>query len=257
MELILGITIPVGPLALVFILAVGLCAGLVKGIVGFAMPMIIISGASTVVSPELALATLILPTLVTNGVQALRQGVTAAVASVIKFRRFLLAGVVALLIAAQFVLVLPQTVLLAVIGLPVVLFAVTQLAGHQLRLPAASKPIELSMGVIAGTMGGLSGIWGPPTVAYLTATQTPKADQMRVQGVIYGLGAVALLFAHIPSGVLKLSTLPLSILMVIPALIGIFLGQRIQDRIDQAMFRKITLCVLLIAGLNLLRRAFF
>lgn len=257
MELILGITIPVTPATLVFILLVGLFAGLVKGLVGFGMPMIIISGVSSVISPELALATLILPTLISNGVQALRQGMQAAVASVVAFRRFLIAGFVMLLISAQFVLWLPQSVLLAVIGVPVTFFAAIQLAGRPLRFSATSKPVELGIGAVAGTMGGLSGIWGPPTVAYLTATDTPKGDQMRVQGVIYGLGSVALLLAHLQSGVLRAETAPLSVLMVVPALIGISLGNRVQDRIDQAMFRTITLWVLLIAGLNLLRRAVF
>lgn len=257
MELILGITLPVGPAALGLILLVGLFAGLVKGIVGFGLPMIIMSGASTVISPELALATLIFPTLATNGVQALRQGWAAAVASVVAFRRFLIAGFITLVLSAQFVPLLSQTALLLVLGVPVVFFAMTQLMGKQLRLPAASKRIEVGIGLLAGTMGGLSGIWGAPTVAYLTAMDTPKADQMRVQGVIYGLGAVALLFAHIQSGVLRVQTVPLSFMMVLPALIGIFLGNRLQDRIDQAMFRKITLWVLLIAGLNLLRRAVF
>jgi len=235
MELILGITIPVTPATLVFILLVGLFAGLVKGLVGFGMPMIIISGVSSVISPELALATLILPTLISNGVQALRQGMQAAVASVVAFRRFLIAGFVMLLISAQFVLWLPQSVLLAVIGVPVTFFAAIQLAGRPLRFSATSKSVELGIGAVAGTMGGLSGIWGPPTVAYLTATDTPKGDQMRVRA----------------------ETAPLSVLMVVPALIGISLGNRVQDRIDQAMFRTITLWVLLIAGLNLLRRAVF
>ena len=55
-----------------------LIAGLVKGVVGFALPMVMISILGSVVSPELALAGLILPTLVTNGQQALRQGTSAA-----------------------------------------------------------------------------------------------------------------------------------------------------------------------------------
>ena len=257
MELILGLTIPVGPAALGFVLLVGLIAGLVKGVVGFGLPMIIISGVSSVVSPELALATLILPTLATNGVQALRQGARAAWASVLKFRRFLIAGFIALVTAAQFVVFLPQTVFLLIIGVPVVVFAISQLAGRPLRLSATSVRIEVGMGLLTGTMGGLSGIWGAPTVAYLTATDTLKSDQMRVQGVIYGLGAVALLFAHLQSGVLRADTVPLSVLMIVPALVGITLGNRIQDHIDQAMFRKITLWVLLIAGLNLIRRAIF
>ena len=43
--------------------------------------------------------------------------------------------------------------------------------------------------------------------------------------------------------------------VVVPGLIGLWAGFRISDRIDQATFRKATLWVLLIAGLNLLRKA--
>jgi hypothetical protein len=76
---------------------------------------------------------------------------------------------------------------------------------------------------------------------------------MRIQGLIYGLGAVAL--AHLGSGVLGSETLPLSLVLILPAAIGMWLGGRWQDRIDQNVFRKLTLIVLLLAGLNLLLRA--
>ena len=78
---------------------------------------------------------------------------------------------------------------------------------------------------------------------------------MRVQGVIYGLGAVALFFAHIGSGVMRVETLPFSVAMVPPAVLGMWLGGKVQDRIDHAMFRKATLVVLTVAALNLVRRA--
>ena len=90
--------------------------------------------------------------------------------------------------------------------------------------------------------------------AYLTALETPKKEQIRVQGVIYGLGAVALFFAHIASGVINTQTLPFSIALVPTALAGMWIGFRVQDRIDQAAFRKATLVVLLVAGGNLVRR---
>ena len=47
-------------------LLVGALAGLVKGVTGFAMPLIMISALSSFLTPDLALAGLILPTLVTN-----------------------------------------------------------------------------------------------------------------------------------------------------------------------------------------------
>ncbi len=235
-------------------LVVAFVAGWVKGMVGFAMPMVLVSGLSMMLPPELALAGLILPTLVTNGVQALREGLPAAVASVRKFKVFLSVGLVCLLASAQLINILSPKAFLLILGAPVSFFALMQLLGLKLTLQAPSMRVEAMVGAVAGAVGGISGVWGPPTVAYLTALNTPKKDQMRVQGVIYGLGAVALIVAHLGSGILRTDTAVFSALLIIPALVGMRGGQFLQDRIDQAQFRKLTLLVLLIAGLNLLRR---
>ena len=82
-----------------------------------------------------------------------------------------------------------------------------------------------------------------------------KQDQIRIQGVIYGLGAIAMVGAHLGSGVLRAETLPFSVLLILPAILGMWLGSQVADRIDQLMFRRATLVVLLITGANLVRRA--
>lgn len=242
------------PIELVLAFAIAAGAGMVKGLVGFAMPMITISGLSMFLAPEFALAGLILPTVVTNGIQALRQGPKAAWASVRRFGVFLGVGLVFLLASAQLVRLLSESTLLLLIGLPVTLFCLMQIVGIRFTLSAPSKRIEALVGAVAGFIGGMSGIWGPPTVAYLTALNTPKAEQMRIQGVIYGLGAVALLGAHVQSGVLRAETLPFSLALVLPAVSGMWLGGLLHDRVDQAVFRRATLIVLLLAGLALVRR---
>jgi uncharacterized membrane protein YfcA len=236
---------------------VAILAGFVKGVVGFAMPLVFISGLTIFMPPELALAGLIAPTLATNAFQALRQGVQAAVKSTVEFKVFLAVGGVALLASAQLVREIPVQTMMAIIGVPVTFFAVLQLSGYQIKLARRNPIIECIAGAVAGTLGGMSGIWGPPTVAYLTALSTPKHDQMRVQGVIYGLGAVALLVAHVGSGVLRLETMWFSLAMVPSALIGVRMGMAVMNRIDQAAFRRATLFVLCVAGLNLIRRAWF
>jgi len=241
--------------AVTFAVAVALCAGVVKGLVGFAMPMVMIAGLSTILPPDVALAGLILPTLVTNIWQALRQGVHAALASLARFRVFLLAGALAMVVSAQVVPVLPPAVLYLFIGPLVTLYGLSMLLGRGLRLPRGGGARgEAGMGALAGLLGGVSGIWGPPTVAMLTARATPKADQMRVQGVIYGMGSGLLAASHMGSGVLRAETVPLSLALVPPALAGIAVGFWLHDRIDQDRFRKLTLCVLLIAGANMIRR---
>ncbi|SRR6056297_16140 len=251
-----GVLADLSPFVLWYALGIALIAGVIKGLVGFAMPMVLVSGLGSLIAPELALAGLILPTLVTNGFQALAQGSAAALGSIRRFRVFLSIALIMLLLSAQLVALLPSQVLLMMIGGPITIFAVLQLAGWQPRVAGeGSRRLEIGIGALAGLTGGISGIWGPPTVAYLTALGTEKREQMRVQGVIYGLGAAALTVAHIGSGVFNGQTAWLSALLVPPALLGMWLGGLVQNRIDQRAFRRATLFVLLVAGLNLLRRA--
>ncbi len=234
---------------------VALFAGIVKGMVGFALPMIMISLLGMFLPPDVALAGLILPTLVTNGFQALRQGPRAAWAAAKQFRVYLVMAAVLLVVSAQLYVLLPVWVLFLSIGLPVTAFSLMQLLGLRFHLTRQSVPVEIAVGSVSGFIGGLSGVWGPPLVAYLTALHTEKRMQMRTQGVAFALGSVLLLLAHGASGVVRSDTLGFSALLCLPALLGMWLGGQVQDRIEQETFRRATLIVLLLAGLNLVRRA--
>ena len=110
------------------------------------------------------------------------------------------------------------------------------------------------VGAFAGTIGGLSGVWGPPTVMYLTALNVAKTEHVRVQGVVYGAGSIALALAHLRSGILNAESLVFSGILVVPAALGMALGFAIQDKLDQERFRWAILLVLTLAGLNLVRR---
>lgn len=239
-------------------LGVAMVAGMVKGLVGFAMPMVMISGLSLFFPADVALAGLICATLVSNIAQALRQGVGPAWASILRFRRFVLLVMGFILVSAQLVPLVPGDLLLGIIGLAVTCFGLVQLFGWRLRVTSGpGGRMEWMMGVAAGFIGGVSGIWGPPTVAYLLSLDLPKAEFMRVQGVVYGLGAVMLAVAHLGSGVLNAQTLPFSASLVPAALVGLWIGFRLQDRLDRDKFLTATLLVLIVAGLNLMRRAVF
>ena len=238
-------------------ICVAMFAGIVKGTVGFGMPMVLISGLSMIVAPDIALAGLILPTVFSNVTQALRQGVTAARASISRFRWFLMVGGVFLLGSSQLTTKISTALLLGGLGVMIVMFSTLQLMGWRIPVHRSPRRAEITMGAVAGFVGGLSGVWGPPTVALLTALDTEKREQIRVQGVVYGLGAIALLAGHSVSGILNQSTVVFSAVLVLPAMIGMRIGTMLQDRIDQGTFKKTTLILLLIAGANLMRRAWF
>lgn len=245
-----------GPAHLILACGIALLAGFVKGAIGFAMPMILVSGLGSFLSPELALAGLILPTVVTNALQALRGGTGAAWRAIGAYRIYLGVGAVCLVASAQLVRSIDEHVLFALIGIPIMGFGLVQLMGIRPRADLRHRSAaEVLLGVVSGFVGGISGVWGPPLVMYLTVTGTPKREQVQILGVAFGLGALLLLATHLQTGVLNRSSLPFSAVLTLPALAGMWLGQGIQDRMDQGSFRRLTLVVLIIAGLNLLRRA--
>jgi uncharacterized membrane protein YfcA len=244
------------PAAFAAALGITLVAGFVKGAVGFAMPIIMMSAFSSFLSPEVALAGLVLPTVATNLSQAFRQGVPAAWATVVQYRRFLAGTVLFIAISAQFVSVIPQALFLALLGLPITAFAAVRLAGVNLSIPLHHRDrAEYGLGVIGGLYGGVSGIWGPPLLVYLLSTGADKLTMVRVQGVVFLVGAVALLLAHLQSGVLNAVTLPFSAVLAVPALFGLVAGYAVQDRLDQERFSWWTQVLLVATGLNLLRKA--
>ncbi len=237
-------------------LAVTAFAGFVKGAVGFAMPLIMMSAFSAFLPPDLALAGLILPTLATNLWQAFRQGVAPAVATALTYRRFLIATVVFILISAQVFEYIPRLAYLLLLGVPVTLFASAQLAGMPLALPLHHRVrAEWALGVIGGLYGGVSGIWGPPLLVLLLSTGVGKVETVRAQGVVFLIGAVALLAAHLGTGLANAERLAFSGALVVPALAGMALGYRLQDRLDQTVFRRWTQGLLVLTGLNLVRQA--
>lgn len=237
-------------------MAVTLCSGFIKGAIGFAMPMIMVSAFSSFLPPEVALAGLILPVLLTNLSQAFRQGWRAAWETARKFWRFLAGTVIFILLSAQFVRDIPQPVFLMLLGLPITAFALLQLAGRKLALRLEHRArAETVLGVIGGLYGGLSGIWGPPLLVYLLSVGADKLETIRAQGVVFLIGAVVLLVAHLQSGVMNGTTAPFSAALALPALLGMALGYAVQDRLDQGRFRRWTQILLVVTGLNLMRQA--
>lgn len=245
------------PTVLLAIAAVMSFGGFVKGAVGFALPMITLSGAGLFLSAQETVGLLIIPTLVTNLWQTLRQGLGPAIATFSNFWRLNLVMAAAMAFSAQLLPGISGAALFVFLGAVVTSAAAVQLAGWRPPAPGTQRSrrwAEIFVGLFAGVLGGLSGVWGPPLLLFLIALGTEKRDQIRAQGMAFMIGSVVLVGAHLKSGVLSGVVLPLSVVMSAPILLSMALGIALQDRMDHVRFRRATLVVLVFAGLNLLRR---
>jgi len=247
----------VDPVVLIAAAAIMAFGGFVKGAVGFALPMIGIGGLGSFMPAQDTVAILIFPTVLSNFWQTVRQGIGPAAETLGQFWKLNLLLGLTIGVAAQWVPDIPSAGLFVFLGVLITSAAALQLAGWQPRAPAAAgkrAALEIVTGLVAGVCGGLSGVWGPPVLFFLIALDLGKVRQIRAIGLAFTVGSVVLVPAHLASGILNGLTLPFSALMCLPVVAGMLAGLWCQDRMDQRLFRRLTLAVLCLAGLNLLRR---
>lgn len=241
---------------LLFVGLMFLLGGFVKGMVGFALPLIAVTGAASILDKNDAVAAIILPVLVSNVAQALRGGVGPLLTTARRFAGLNVILAVMIVAGASALPGVSEAAFFAVIGGVTLFAAATQLLGWRPRIRAdREKPAGYVAGGVAGFIGGLSGIWGPPIVLFLNALNISKSEHMRTTGLAFLVGAIVLAPAHLGTGVLNAQTLPLSAALIAPVMLGVYLGRRAEGRLDADAFRKATLIVLTLAALNLLRRA--
>ena len=200
-----GAELAAAPALLAGAAAVMLLAGIVKGAVGFAMPMIAMAGIGSFLPAQTALGLIILPIFLSNLWQTLRQGLGPAVETGRRFWRLNLILVVLIAAVAQAVPGMSSEALFLALGVIVSAAAALQLAGWRPAAPGTPRArtlAEAGTGVLAGISGGLSGVWGPPVLFYLIALRLRPVEQVRAQGLSFFLGSCVLLAAHLSSGLL-------------------------------------------------------
>ena len=171
-------------------------------------------------------------------------------------------GVVPLLIGAALGVPLGVWVLVSVdrgtvmgvLGGVLVVYSLWQLSPWRAAPRSLSVLWGLPAGFISGLFSGAFSTAGPPLVLYTTLTTwTKDTIKAALQVFFIGTGVVQVTLYAL-EGVLTVETLWLD-LAGLPALgLGVFLGARVSDRIDQVAFRRLILVMLLVIGVIYLVR---
>ena len=96
-----------------------------------------------------------------------------------------------------------------------------------------------------------------PAVPYLQALGLDKDELVQALGLSFTVSTVALAAGLLMHGAFRLDQLGLSALVIVPALAGMWLGQKIRARISPRRFRQFFLLFLGLLGLELVSRPFF
>jgi len=241
---------------LVIAVAVFLFAGTLKGMVGMGLPVTSVGILSLVTDPRTAVTMAILPIFVSNIWQIYRAG--AVRSALANYWPFAVALFIVMLPATALAPRLQIETLTLVLGIAIVLFSITSLVAPPFKLPERYDRLwQTGGGALSGLLGGLTAIWSPPMVIYFLSRGLGKDEFIRASGLLFFVGGVPLVIGYIANGLLNAQTAPGSALMIVPALIGFGLGERIRRHLHDQRFRTAVLIMFLVMGLNLLREALF
>ena len=231
--------------------------GIFKGIVGLGLPIVSIAILLNFLPPTTVLAIVVVPIVVTNFWQAVRAGFDLAI--VRRFWLMIFTFLLFFISTTYFVVGFDPRVMFGILGTCVTIFAASNLVRPQAHplSPQTERWAGPLAGALGGLLGGVSAVWGPPMIMYFVLIQLPRDILIRSIGLIWLVGSVPLVLGYWSNGILNTQTLPLSIYACLPGLIGLWVGGRLRDHINQETFRKVMLVVLFLIGLNLIRRAVF
>ncbi|MCX7360963.1 MAG: sulfite exporter TauE/SafE family protein [Alphaproteobacteria bacterium] len=230
-----------------------LLAGLVKGVIGMGLPTVAMGLLAIVLPPAEAAALLVVPSLVTNVWQLLAGPRFAMLA-----RRLwtMMMGVVLGTIAGAGILA-GDTAALASIGLGIALlvYAIVGLAG--LRIAVARRHevwLAPLVGATTGLVTGASGVFVLPAVPFLQAIGLEKEDLIQALGLSFSISTLALAVGLLRVDAWQAGSIWMSLLALVPALVGMHLGQVLRQRIAASTFRRVFFAGLLLLGVYLALR---
>jgi hypothetical protein len=245
-----------GTAELILIAASFLVAGTVKGVVGLGMPSVSVAMLTATLGLTNGLALMIIPTCVTNAWQAAYSPNLGA--SLRRHWLFLSTAVVMVVPGAAALAFVDAGRLSAVLGVVLIIYAAASLARLRVNIPPAHETWSgVLSGMATGVITGMTGSSVVPGVFYLQSLGLPRAELVPAMGILFGACAVMLALSLGQIGIVTRETLVVSTAALIPALIGMEIGQRLGRRFSEALFRRALFAALMLLGLYITLRALY
>lgn len=148
---------------------------------------------------------------------------------------------------------LPPGLLKRMIGL--ILIAIVVIQWRQLYPQQLTGRLwGAAAGILAGVLGGAIGTPGPPVILYvMTQGWSPRAIKGTLQA-FFLVNQTVIVVGHWWAGLLTPEVMWLVGIYALPSIIGVTIGIRLFNRIDQAGFRRLIFALLFVLGLLMCAR---
>ena len=223
---------------LILVAGTFLIAGTVKGVIGLGLPVISLGLLTATLDLTSAMALLLLPSFVTNLWQAVVGGHFAALLS--RIWLFLLMAISFVWLGAMALTQVDLALLSALLGVLLIAYSVFSLVGFRLTVSMGQEVwVGPLLGTINGILTGMTGAFTVPGVMYLQSIGLPRDQLIQAMGMLFMVSTLALGLALQTNGLLTTELGALSASAIVPALVGMGVGQKIRQRLSEALFRKV------------------
>ncbi len=238
----------------IILFATFLVAGTVKGVVGMGFPAVSLAILTLTLGLQDAMALMIVPSLLTNIWQAMSGDALVAIA---KRLWLLLVMILAGVWIGTWWLALSDAHLLsALLGLLLLAYAVYGLVTPTIPSPGRHERwLSPAVGLVNGVVTGLVGTFFMPSVPYLQALALKRDDMVQAMGVVFTISTAGLAFSLSGFGLMTGNLAAWSVAGVLPAIVGMVVGRRIRQRLDENRFRQVFLGALILLGVAIALRA--
>jgi uncharacterized membrane protein YfcA len=231
-------------------------AGMLKGIIGVGMPIVALPLVTMFIDVRAAVMLLSMPLVLSNIPQALEGG--EVMQCLFRLAPILIGMLPGALAGVAMLLVVKASVAKLVTGCVILLVASLTLFGPQFALPSnVHTPVGLLSGFSAGVLGGLAAMPGPLVFTFLLAKGLRGKTFTKEASMFLVLSALLLAVVLTSSQRFDVRDLVVSVCAVAPVAVGMAIGQRLRDNVPALMFRRFVLIVVLVSGLELIRKSLF
>jgi len=238
------------PFTIVAIAGAFLIGGVVKGVIGLGLPSVSLALLAVIIDLPSAMALIVMPTFFTNVWQALVGGNGKVL--VVRLWPFFLLAAVTVWIGASALTRVDLAWLSALLGVLLMIYSLVNLGGFQFK---TSPRHEVWLGPLMGSMNGVfMGMTGSavvPGVMYLQSLGLVRDVLVQAMGILFMVTTLALGIALQHNAFLTVQNGVVSLASLIPAIIGMMVGQRLRRKLSESVFRKVLFISLLALGVYL------
>ncbi|MCE4058227.1 sulfite exporter TauE/SafE family protein [Pseudomonas sp. Au-Pse12] len=228
-----------------------LLAGMVKGVIGLGLPTIAMGLLGLAMAPAQAAALLIIPATLTNLWQLAFGGHLPALLK--RLWPMLLAIFVGTAAGSLWLGIEGGHWVVRGLGAALLLYALSGLLLPALRVSAARERwLAPLCGLVTGVITSATGVFVIPAVPYLQALGLNRDPLVQALGLSFTVSTLALAAGLLWRGALGGAELGASVLTLAPALLGMWLGQWLRQRISALLFKRVFFVGLALLGGHLL-----